>query len=124
MQPAGSSSRDWGCCLTVPASDPKRRLAISGALRLIRQPLRVAGVAMLSWLVALAAFAVAIACLVLTWDATRQGLVMLGRPHDPAGLVGALITVGLLTGVWLVALSLCGLASAFRSTLWTMDTLR
>ena len=39
-------------------------------------------------------------------------------------LLGALITACLLSAVWIGALCVCGLASAFRSSLWTMDTLR
>ena len=100
------------------------RLALGGALRAIRQPLRVAGVAMVSWLTAAAAIVVAVGGLSLAWSATRAGLLSLGRSGDIGAVLGALIAAGLLSAAWIGALCLCGLASAFRSALWTMDTLR
>ena len=39
-------------------------------------------------------------------------------------LLGALSLAVLLSAVWLGAFCVCGLASAVRSSLWTMDTLR
>jgi len=111
--------------LSDGAGEPTEpRLAIHGALRIVRQPIRVAGVAMLSWLTALVAVVVAVGSLSIAWDAIRQGLLSLGRPGDLGTLLGAVITAGLLSAVWVGALCLCGLASAFRSSLWTMDTLR
>jgi hypothetical protein len=100
------------------------RLAIHGALRLARQPLRIAGVAALSWLTALAAIVVTVGGLSLAWGLTRQGLLSLGRTGDLGAMLGALITACLLSAVWIGAFCICGLASAFRSSLWTMDTLR
>ena len=100
------------------------RLAVHGALRLGRQPLRVAGVAALSWLTALVAIVVAVGGLTLAWGLTRQGLLSLGHTSDLGAMLGALITACLLSAVWIGAFCVCGLASAFRSSLWTMDTLR
>jgi hypothetical protein len=98
--------------------------ALGGALRAVRQPLRVAGVAVVSWLTAIVAIVVAVGGLSLAWSATRAGLLSLGRPGDIGALLGALIAAALLSAAWIGALCLCGLASAFRSALWTMDTLR
>ncbi|MCY7418042.1 MAG: hypothetical protein LH650_06020 [Chloroflexi bacterium] len=100
------------------------RLAIHGALRGVRQPLRVAGVAAMSWATAAVAILVAVGSLSLAWGATRQGLAALGRSGDMGAMLGALIMACLLSVVWIGALCLCGLASAFRGSLWTMDTLR
>jgi hypothetical protein len=100
------------------------RLAIHGALRVARQPLRVAGVAALSWLTAMAAIVVTVGGLSLAWGLSRQGLLSLGRTGDLGAMLGALITACLLSAVWIGAFCICGLASAFRSSLWTMDTLR
>ena len=100
------------------------RLAVRGALRLVRQPLRVGGVAVLSWCTALLAILIAIGSVSLVWGLTRQGLLSLERTGDLGALLGALLLAVLLTAVWMAALCLCGLASAFRSSLWTMDTLR
>ena len=97
------------------------RLALHGALR---QPLRVTGVAALSWLTALVAIVVAVGGLTLAWGLTRQGLLSLGHTGDLGAMLGALITACLLSAVWIGAFCVCGLASAFRSSLWTMDTLR
>jgi hypothetical protein len=100
------------------------RLALGGVLRAVRQPLRVAGIAVVSWMTALAAIVVAVVGLSLAWGATRSGLLELGRAADLAALAGASFATFLLSAVWIGALCLCGLASAFRSALWTMDTLR
>ena len=100
------------------------RLAVAGAARAMHQPLRVAGIAAVSWLTALLVMGLAVGGLSLAWGATRAGLVSLGRAGDPGELLGALIAAFLLSAAWIGALCLCGLASAFRSALWTMDTLR
>ena len=100
------------------------RLALHGALRAVRQPLRVAGMAALSWLTALAAVVLAVGGLSLAWGLTRQGLLALGRTGDLGGMLGALFLAFLLSAAWIGAFCVCGLASAFRSSLWTMDTLR
>ncbi len=107
-----------------PGESTESRLAIRGALRLVRQPLRELGVALVSWMTALVAIVVAIGGLMFTWSATRQGLLSLSRPPDLGVLLGACFTACLLSGAWLAAFCLCGIASAFRSSLWTMDTLR
>jgi hypothetical protein len=107
-----------------PGESSESRLAARGALRLLRQPLRVMGIAFLSWATALVSAGLAMAALTLTWGATRPGLLSLSRPADPGVLVGALFTACLLSTVWLATLCLCGVAGAFRSSLWTMDTLR
>jgi hypothetical protein len=107
-----------------PGEPTDGRLAIHGALRLGRQPLRVAGIAVLSWLTALLAITIAVGSLSLAWGLTRQGLLSLGRTGDLGALSGAAILAFLLSAVWIGAFCLCGLASAFRSSLWTMDTLR
>ena len=100
------------------------RLAMHGALRVVRQPLRVGAVAVLSWASALVTILIAIGSVSLAWGLTRQGLLSLERTGDLGVLLGALLLAVLLSAVWMGALCLCGLASAFRSSLWTMDTLR
>jgi len=100
------------------------RLAAHGALRAVRQPVRVGGLALLSWLTALLAIVVAVGGVSLAWGLTRQGLLSMGRTDDPGAMVGALSLAFLLSVVWIGAFCLCGLASAFRSSLWTLDTLR
>jgi hypothetical protein len=107
-----------------PGEASESRLAVHGALRLLRQPLRVMGIAFLSWTITLVTIGLAMGALTLTWSATRQGLLALARPADPGVMVGALFTACLLSTVWLAAFCLCGIAGAFRSSLWTMDTLR
>lgn len=100
------------------------RLAIGGATRLLRQPARVLGVALLSWSSAALALAVALGGLTLTWGTARDGLLALAREDQVGPVIGGLIIAAMLSAVWLTALGLCGLVSAFRSSLWTMDTLR
>ncbi len=100
------------------------RLALHGALRAVRQPLRVLGIAAISWLTALGAIVLAVGSLGLIWSTTRASLIALARPSDPGAFLGACITAVLLSGAWLAAFGLCGLAAAFRGSLWTMDTFR
>jgi hypothetical protein len=107
-----------------PGESTEGRLAVHGALRAVRQPLRVLGIAAISWLTALGAIVIAVGGLSLTWSTTRASLLSLARPTDPSALLGALITTALLSGIWLAAFCLCGLATAFRGSLWTMDTFR
>ncbi len=107
-----------------PGEPTEGRLAIHGASRLGRQPLRVGAVAALSWLTALVTILVAVGGLTLAWDLTRQGLLSLGDTGDLGAMLGASILAALLSAVWIGAFCMCGLASAFRGSLWTMDTLR
>ncbi len=107
-----------------PGEPTEVRLAVHGALRAVRQPLRVLGIAAISWLTALGAIVLAVGSLSLIWSTTRASLIALARPSDPSTFLGALMTAVLFSGVWLAVFCLCGLASAFRSSLWTMDTFR
>jgi len=66
----------------------------------------------------------AVGSLGLIWSTTRASLIALARPSDPGAFLGACITAVLLSGGWLAAFGLCGLAAAFRGSLWTMDTFR
>jgi hypothetical protein len=100
------------------------RLAISGALRLLRHPVRELGVALVSWTAALTAVLIGVGSVTLAWSATRPGLQALALSGDPARLTSAPVALALLCAVWLAALCLCGLVTAFRTALWTMDTLR
>ena len=103
---------------------PRAGWPSTGRCGSVRQPLRVAGIAVLSWLTALLAIVIAVGSLSLVWGLTRQGLLSLRRTGDLGALLGALLLAVLLSAVWIGAFCLCGLASAFRSSLWTMDTLR
>lgn len=107
-----------------PGERTETRLAVAGALRLIRQPGRVLGVALVSWSVAGVAVVAGIVSVTLAWGATRPGLQALAMSRDDTRLATAPIALGLLCAVWLAVLCLCGLATAFRSALWTADTLR
>ncbi len=107
-----------------PGERTETRLALAGALRLVRHPLRVAGVALLSWSVALVAIVGGVAGVTLAWTATRPGLQALAASGDTARLASAPVVLVLLCAVWLAVLCLCGLATAFRTALWTTDALR
>lgn len=107
-----------------PGEPTETGLAVGGALRLVRQPIRVVGIALVSWLAALAALATAVVGLSLVWAAARPGLSSLSHPSDLGAYLGALILSVVIAGGVLAAFCVCGVASAFRSSLWTMDTLR
>jgi hypothetical protein len=107
-----------------PGERTETRLAVAGALRLIREPIRVLGTALVSWSIAVAALLVAIVSVTLAWAAIRPGLQALVASGDVVRLASAPVAVALLCTVWLAVLCLCGLATAFRTALWTTDTLR
>jgi hypothetical protein len=100
------------------------RIALAGALRLVRHPVRELGVALISWAVAATAVVVGVGSVTLAWSATRPGLQALALSGDATRLAAAPIALALLSAVWIAALCLCGMASAFRTALWTMDSLR
>lgn len=107
-----------------PGERTETRLAVTGALRLVRQPARVLGMALVSWVVALATVITGVASVMLAWTATRPGLQALAASGDTARLASVPVALALLCAVWFAVLCLCGLASAFRTALWTTDTLR
>jgi hypothetical protein len=107
-----------------PGERTETRLAVWGALRLVRHPLAVVPVALVSWGVALGAILAGVASVMLAWTAIRPGLQALAVSGDPVRLASAPVAVAMLCTVWLAVLCLCGLATAFRSALWTADTLR
>ena len=107
-----------------PGERTETRLAVAGALRLVRHPVRELGVALVSWSVAVGALVVSVASVTVAWSATRPGLQALALSGDATRLAAAPLALALLCAVWLAALCLCGLASAFRTALWTMDALR
>ena len=108
-----------------PGERTESRLAVAGALRLVRHPFRVIPVAAVSWGVALGAMLAGAASVTPRMD---------GHPPEPPGPRGLRATWSgwrappwrsrSLCTVWLAVLCLCGLATAFRTALWTMDTLR
>jgi hypothetical protein len=107
-----------------PGERTEARLAVAGALRLIRHPWRVVPVAAVSWGVALSVIVAGVASVTLAWGAIRPGLQTAAVSGDPVRLASAPVAVAMLCTVWFAVLSLCGLAAAFRTALWTADTLR
>lgn len=107
-----------------PGERTEARLAMSGASQLGRRPMRVLAVALVSWTVAVGVLVAGLASVTLAWAVTRPGLQALAASGDGARLASAPVALVLLCAVWLAVLCLCGLASAFRTALWTTDTLR
>jgi hypothetical protein len=107
-----------------PGERTETRLAVAGAFRLVRHPLRELSVALVSWAVGLTVAITGVASVTLAWAAIRPGLQALVLSGDTARLASAPVALAMLCAVWLAVLCLCGLASAFRTALWTMDTLR
>lgn len=107
-----------------PGERTETRQAIAGALRVVRQPLRVMGVALVSWSVAFLTLVGGVAAITVAWTATRPALQGLAASDDTARLASAPVALVLLCATWLAVLCLCGLSTAFRTALWTTDTLR
>jgi len=107
-----------------PGERSETRLAVAGALLLVRRPLREMGVALVSWGVAVLAAVAGVVSVSVAWAATRPGLQALATSGDTARLAAAPVALALLCAVWLAVLCLCGCATAFRTAVWTMDALR
>ena len=107
-----------------PGERTETRLAVAGALRLVRHPVRVLGVALVSWTVAVTVALAGAVSVTLAWAAIRPGLQALVLSGDTVRLASAPIALTMLCAVWIAVLGLCGLATAFRTALWTADTLR
>jgi len=107
-----------------PGERTESRLAIAGALRLVRRPVRELGMALVSWGVAMVTAVTAAASVTLAWAATRPGLQALALSGDTGRLATAPVALALLCAIWLAVLCLCGLATALRTAMWTMDALR
>ena len=105
--------------------DPISALAL-GAGRLVGRPVRTLCVWALAWLITLAAVAIAITALTLSWNVVRQ--VLFSTIDDsPSGALAAIATrfvaVGLLGAIWVGSVTLCGIASSLRGALWTVQSL-
>src|SRR4029078_4877982 len=72
-----------------PGERTETRLAVAGATRLVRHPLRGLRVALVSWSVALGALLVGSVSVTLAWAAIRPGLQALVVSSDPVRLAGA-----------------------------------
>jgi hypothetical protein len=90
----------------------------------VTRPARVWPVAILSWLVGIGALGIALVADMVGWSLTRPALDAAMIGSDSNGVVGPAIMIGVMCAIWLGGLVLLGLAGAFRSAMWTMETLR
>jgi hypothetical protein len=112
----------WG--LASPGSPPggEVRQAVTGALRLVRRPLRTLGNAVIAWLVTLATVVTVLGATIVAWSGARDVLVASGS--GPGGLLGPALAVVIFATIWVGGLVLVGLGSAIRGAIWTVDALR
>jgi hypothetical protein len=100
------------------------RTALAGALRLVHQPARSLGVALLCWGVTIVGVGLALLVIEVSWTNVRDVLLSLADPTRPALLLVAAIELAVFCAVWLGALLLVGVTSALRTALWTVDAVR
>jgi hypothetical protein len=98
------------------------RVALAGALRIVRHPLRTCLNALLAWSVTLATLLPALFAVALAWGSVRD--VLIASRRDPDWLVAAAVAVTIFAAVWVGGIVLTGLGSAIRAAIWTVDALR
>jgi hypothetical protein len=91
--------------------------------RPLRSPLRVGSTASIGWLGYLAALAPAVWLIGLAWHSVRSAFLTSLSLADARTDFGLLIAASSLAVAFAVGLVLAGLASAFRSALWTVERL-
>ena len=106
------------------AATTEGRTALAGAARLVTQPARSLGVALLSWCVTIVGVGLALVAVEVAWANARDVLLSLADTTQPVVLMTALLELALFCTVWLGGLLLVGVASALRTALWTVDALR
>jgi hypothetical protein len=108
--------------------------------QIVRQPLSVMATWLVGWLVLIGAMLFALSAVSLAWNEVRAVFLDVDFRPPPApatgapfplvagipvdALAGALGAAVLLALVWISAIALIGMASAFRSTLWTLTVAR
>jgi hypothetical protein len=99
--------------------------ALAAALaRPFRSPLRTLATAVLGWLATLAVLVPALWALSISFGVVRGAFLTSVSLSDVAADIGmALVAFGL-CAVFVLALALAGIASAFRAALWSVDRLR
>ena len=100
------------------------RTALAGAARLVTQPVRSLGVALLCWCVTIVGVGLALVAIEVAWSNARDVLLSLADTARPVVLLAALLELAVFCAVWLAGLLLVGVASALRTALWTVDALR
>lgn len=100
------------------------RVALGALGRLVRSPLRVAGTALVGWLLLGVTLVGVLLGSVLAWGAARDVLVSGWTGGDPVALAVAAFLVVTFVAVWLAGLGLVAFVCAVRSGLWTADALR
>jgi hypothetical protein len=112
---------------------PSSRLGVRSALvaalaaalaRPFRHPFRTLGTAALGWTLSLSVLAPVVWSLLLAWETVRSTYLATGSRTDAQSVTGLVVVTIALAAVFVASVLLCGLASAIRSGLWTMDGLR
>jgi hypothetical protein len=107
---------------TAPGSE--RRVAVGALARAIRSPGRVIATAAAGWAILLGILALVVLGATIAWAAVRDVVVVGGAAGDPGVAAVTWLIVGVFCAIWLAGLVLVGCATAIRSTLWTVDSLR
>ncbi|MEO6349762.1 MAG: hypothetical protein ABIP53_03845, partial [Candidatus Limnocylindrales bacterium] len=98
--------------------------ALATALtRPLRSPIRVLGTAAMGWLAYIAALAPAVWLIGLAWHSVRSAFLTSLSFGDFRADVGMIIVASGLAVAFAIGLTAAGLASAFRSAMWTVARL-
>lgn len=107
----------------VYLGDQTRRSAVGAYLRsfavIARRPIGAVVAWMVGWTVLLTAVAAGLAAVALAWTGIQSIFLDADALRSLSGLGRALAAGTLFAAVWVGAILLIGLASAFRSALWT-----
>jgi len=116
--------RTFGLHLPLPAGLGVRSALAAAVARPFRHPLRTLGSAALGWTLTLGVLVPVGWSLLLAWETVRSTYLATGSRTDAQSVTGLVMVTVALAAVFVAGVLLCGLASAIRSGLWTMDALR
>jgi len=101
-----------------------RPFGLAGHMRARRHPLRLVAITIAGWLLFIAAIAIGVVALSVTWQAVRAVFLATGLSGSVQDVAGALVVALIFGAVFTAALALGGLVSIVRAGLWTLASLR
>jgi len=116
--------RGFGLRLGAAAGPGARSVLAESLGRAFVQPVRTVASAVLGWAISLAVLMPVVLSLLLAWEMVRSTYLATGSQTDAQSVTGLVLVTLALVAVFVAGVLLCGLASAIRSSLWTIDVLR
>lgn len=97
---------------------------VSALARPVLSPLRTLGTAAIGWVAAAAVLIPAFWAISIAWQAVRGAFLTSVGFSDTREILGMVLVALGLSGAFVLAIAVAGLASALRAALWSVDRLR